>query len=142
MVLGLVWDTVWSTQHDQSNRSGVVSTGPLCVARRLLEQRRLQLAVRLSLQDLPEQLRQRHWVPLCEGAVVFSPPCLPHFIGRLAFNVECSMFPISALASPASKSALIWFHLRLNTLRSLLPPVTNKIRSDGLQFQAICLGKL
>ncbi len=39
---------------------------------RCVERLRLQLAVRLSRQLLPGQCRQPHWVPLCEGALVFA----------------------------------------------------------------------
>jgi len=71
MVLGLVWDAIWSTDDDKSNRS--CNRERPRFARRLLEQRRPCRAVRQSPPRRPVDERQHRFrFSLCEGALVFA----------------------------------------------------------------------
>ena len=77
VVLGLVCAPPYpagSPRRQQSNGSRG-SIGLPCVARRQLVQLRHRRAVCLSQQLLPELRRQRHRVPLCEGALIFALLC-------------------------------------------------------------------
>jgi len=69
-VLGLVWDTIWPTHDEQSNRTCRTFERPCSARRRLGQLRELRAVCQPQRQLRPVRCLQLPWVSLCEGALV------------------------------------------------------------------------